>query len=122
MSWVPLWNTDPHMGVRDPGSLPILFQRGMHDIIKREKEGSMHDKFMRAFNYLIKSLTDSGRIRQGTVDLTPLGIKREDEVRRDKDTKTKLYWLERWAKKLRDEQPNLYAKTWWQARDDAGTV
>jgi hypothetical protein len=108
------------MGVRDPGSLPILFQRGMHDIIKREKEGSMHDKFMRAFNYLIKSLTDSGRIRQGTVDLTPKGVEREKEAAHLKDTKMKLYWLDRWATKLRAENPSLYAKTWWQARDEGG--
>jgi len=121
MSWVPPFELDPHLAVRDPAQLPILMQRGMHDLIERDKEGSLHDKFMRSFNFIAKSLTKSGRIRQGTLKLTPLGVKREDEVRLQRDTRVKLYWLDKWAKKLRDEKPNLYAKTWWQARDDEGT-
>jgi hypothetical protein len=120
MAWVPLYNLDPHVAVRSPDQMPLLMQRGIHDVIEKETEGSLHDKFMRAFNFIAKSLTESGRLRRGTLDLTPLGIKREDEVRRLKDTKTKIYWLGRWAAKLREKDPTLYAKTWWQARDDQG--
>lgn len=128
MAWVPPYNLDPHVAVRNPSQMPVLVQRGIYDLIERWKigektkdsEGSTHDRFMRAFNFIAKSLTDSKRLRRGTLELTPLGRKREVEVQRLKDTKTKLYWLARWAKKLYDENPTLYAKTWWQARDDQG--
>ena len=120
MSWVPPFKLDPHVAVRDPGQLPVLMQRGIYDVIEKEKEGSTHDKFIRAFNYLAKRLTDSGRLRRGTLDLTPMGRERENEVKHQKDTKTKFYWLHRKAKKLYDENPTLYSKTWWQARDEGG--
>jgi len=130
MSWVPPFKLDPHVAVRAPDTLPILMQRGIHDLIERgtkgdaknkgKLKGSMHDKFMIAFNYIAKSLTDSGRLRHGTLDLTPKGVEREKEAAHLKDTKMKLYWLDRWATKLRAENPSLYAKTWWQARDEGG--
>lgn len=115
MAWVPPFNLDPHVAIRAPESLPVLMQRGIYDVIEKEDEGKTEDKFIRAFNYIAMSLTKSGRIRQGTLDLTPKGIERENEVKHQKDTKTKLYWLHRKAKKLYDEDPTKYSKTWWQA-------
>lgn len=120
MAYVPPYNLDPHTLIRDPETTPILLRRGVYDVLQRESKDSLHDRFMKAFNVVAKTLTDSGRMRLGTLELTPTGIKREDEVRRLKDTKKKLYWLDRWAKRLRDQDPTLYAKTWWQARDDQG--
>lgn len=117
-SSVPPFKLDPHVIVRAPDTVPLLLRRGVFDVIEREKSGSLHDKFMKAFNVVAKTLTDSGRLNQGTLELTPLGIKREDEVRREKDTRKKIYWLDRWAAKLRAENPTLYARTWWEARDD----
>lgn len=118
MAWEPPYNLDPHVIVRDPDTVPLLLRRGAYDVIERSKDGSLHEKFMKAFNVVAKTLTDAGRLRRGTLNLTPEGIRREDEVRRLKDTKQKLYWLGRWAKQLRDQNPDLYAKTWWQARKD----
>jgi len=116
MAWEPPYDLDPHAAVRDPSQLPVLLQRGVHDVIEKETQGTLHDKFMRGFNFVAKKLTDTGRLKRGTLELTPLGIKREKEVERLKDTKVKLYWLGRWAERLRSERPGYYDRTWKQTR------
>lgn len=116
MAWEPPYDLDPHLAVRDPSQLPLLLRRGIHDVVEKEKTGTLHEKIMKGFNCVAKMLTDSGRLRRGTLELTPLGIKREKEVARLKDTRTKLYWLDRWAERLRIEKPGYYDKTWKQAR------
>jgi hypothetical protein len=129
MSWVPPFNLDPHVAVRAPETMPVLMQRGVYDLIDRWKhgeknkhsEGDEDDRFMRAFNYIAKRLTDTGFLRRGTLHLTPTGLAREKEVGHLKDTKTKLYWLKRWADKLKARDPERFALTWWQWRDKEGS-
>lgn len=115
MSFVPPYKLDPYVSIRNPLGIPVLMQRGMYDVIKKEGEsGSLHDRFVKAFNVIAKTLTDTGRIREGTIELTPaVGLKREKEVLHAKDTKLKQRWLVKWADKLKDQFPGRYDNSWW---------
>lgn len=116
MSYMPPYKLDPYVAVRNPGGLPILMQRGMHDVIKKEKkkDRSLHDKFVKAFNVIAFSLTESGRMKQGHLVLTETkGYAREKEVKRLSDTPVKQRQLEKWADKLKAQYPGRYDNSWW---------
>ena len=91
-------------------------QRGMHDVIKREEGdgGSLHDKVVKAFNVIAYSLTESGRLVEGSLRLTAdKGLAREKAVKNSPDTREKQRQLVRWMDKLKDQYPTRYDGSWW---------
>jgi len=114
LSFTPPYKLDPYESVRSPGGLPILMQRGMHDVIEKEKDGSLHDKFVKAFNVIAFSLAESGRLKEGHLTLTgSKGLAREKEVKRLPDTLAKQRQLVKWADKLKAQYPGRYDNSWW---------
>ena len=75
MSKEPHGKLDPHVAVRDPGSLPKLVQAGMYRLIMRETGGSDPDPdtFIKAFNIITWSLLTAGTTRSNTTDATLRG-------------------------------------------------
>jgi hypothetical protein len=115
----PPFNLDPHVVIRDPGATPVLLRRGMYRAIRQETQGDpTYDQFIAAFNIIAWSLTTAGRrssggsqrgrgrLRKGTTTLTPrMGKRIEEERRKLKDTKKKLWWIDRWATQMRTQDP-----------------
>jgi len=72
MSKEPHGKLDPHVAIRDPGSLPKLVRWSMYDFIMRETGGSdpTPDDFIKAFNIITWSLITAGTTRSNH-DATP---------------------------------------------------
>jgi hypothetical protein len=115
LSFEPPYKLDPYEAVRNPMGLPVLLQRGIYDVIEKQgAEGSLHDRVVKAFNFVAKTLTDSKRIREGTLELTAgVGSKREKEVLHLSDTKMKQRWLVKWTAQLKKQFPGRYDNSWW---------
>jgi len=123
----PPFGLDPHVAIRDPRSLPILLRRGMFRILQQEigKKDPTYDQFVAAFNIAAWSLTTAGRrtkggsqrgrgrLQRGTTKLTPsVGKRLEEERRREKDTKQKLVWIDKWATQLKTQDPERATMTY----------
>lgn len=113
MSYAPPYKLDPYVSIRDPGSLPVLMQRGIYDVIQKEKDGALHDRYVKAFNVIAFSLTESKRLVEGKTKLTPVGIKREKEVAHLPDSKDKVRKLAKLAERLKAQFPGRYDQTWY---------
>lgn len=126
----PPFNLDPHIAIRDPSSLPILLRRGMYDVISTQATSGdpTYDEFVGAFNIIAWSLTTAGRrpgkktkgkqlgrgrLKKGTTTLTPhVGKRVEEERKKQSDTKKKLWWIGKWAKQLRTQDPDRATMTY----------
>lgn len=126
----PPFNLDPHAAIRDPDSLPILLRRGMFNVIRREagQRDPTYDQFVGAFNIIAWSLTTAGRrpgkkskgsqrgrgrLKRGTTQLTPrVGKKLEEQRKKEPDTDKKMWWISRWAKQLREADPDRATMTY----------
>jgi len=114
VSFVPPYKLDPYVAVRNPGGLPKLMQRGIYDVIQKEKDGSLYDKYIKGFNVIAFSLTESKRLYQGKLELTAVGLKREKEVSQLQDTKEKMRKLAKLAEKLKAQFPGRFDKSWYE--------
>ena len=126
----PPFNLDPHVVIRDPNSLPILLRRGIYDVITKQATSGdpTYKEFIAAFNIIAWSLTTAGRrpgkqskgsqrgrgrLKRGTTRLTPnIGTKLNEERKRLTDTKKKIWWVSRWAKQLREQDPDRATMTY----------
>lgn len=116
----PPYGLDPHIVVRSPDAVPLLFKRGMVNVIERST-GELYDKVMRAFNIIAYSLVESKRIRVkqgGALKLLPLGIKRTTEITHDRSeirkSEKKMEKFNNWIKQLKTTFPDRFEKSWWE--------
>lgn len=142
MADIPPYDLDPFALIRNPDALPVLFRRGVFDLVARVRRvetrwaknnrkpgkrreqpkrpkrarGTLEGQLVQAFNIIAHSLTESGRLKRGTLELTSAGVKREAEVKRAPDNDEKMVWISRWTRSLRERYPGRYDGTWQASR------
>lgn len=90
----------PREAIANPSLVPKLVKRGVMNILGRSNAVATEETFERAFNIIVWRLTESGRLREGSLQLTSVGRRIERQSRTDRSVVMRIRDFDRVANRL----------------------
>lgn len=90
----------PLEAIANPGLVPRLVKRGVMSILNRSNAAVTMETFERAFNIIVWRLTESGRLRDGSLQLTNVGRRIDRQRRTDRGVVMRVRGFDRMAHRL----------------------